>query len=101
MVDKSSKNKFRIKHFAKKYNIKKMMVFAYYFFTNGIIKKKYKFIIDKFSKMTKEKFGKWFDNLSIVLLANKSTVKTTIGMLPFYLNYDFKMVLLIELKILI
>lgn len=51
--------------------------------------------------MTKEKFGKWFDNLSIVLLANKSTVKTTIGMLPFYLNYDFKMVLLIELKILI
>jgi hypothetical protein len=58
-------------------------------------------IKDVLSKITKSSKRDWLKNLSIVLLTNRTTVKTIIGFSSFRLIYRVEAILLIELEVLI
>jgi hypothetical protein len=74
-----------------------MMVSLYYASVNGIIERGYKPVVEALAKMTDGRKGKWVDNLYVVLLVDRVTVKLTIGFSLFYLNYGSEAVLLIEI----
>jgi hypothetical protein len=101
VVDRGLENKVNVKGLAKKFGIKWVIISAYYSLANGIVKCSYCSIKDILSKMTKGGKKDWLKNLSIVLLTDKTTVKTIMGFSSFRLIYRVEAVLLIELEVLI
>jgi hypothetical protein len=64
-----------------------------------MIKKGYKPFIDALSKMTNGGLGNWINNLSIILWADRFTVRRSIRHTPFYLFYGREPVLPIKFDI--
>ncbi len=62
-----------------------------------MIERGYKIIINKLTKMG----GDWVKNLFIIFWADRSIVIRKIKKILFYLNYEWELVLSIELDILI
>ena len=59
----------------------------------------HKSIVDALSKMSERGCENWVRNLSAVLLADRSTVRTSTGLTPYYFNYASEPVLPIELEV--
>lgn len=64
-----------------------------------MIEHKYKLIVDIFSKMLNKESINWIQNLPIVLWANQSTIRTSTGLLPYYICCRSKLVFPIKLEI--
>ena len=73
---------------------------AYHPQANRIIERKHKPIVDALSKMLDDGSTNWMRNLPVVFWADRSTVRTSTGPTPYYINCGIKPVLLIEFKIL-
>lgn len=82
-----------------KYEIKRVVVSAYHPQANGMIEKRHKPIIDVLSKMSNGGSTNWIRNLPMVLWANRSTVRTSTGLTPYYISCGNEPVLFIELEI--
>lgn len=64
-----------------------------------MIKHKYKPIIDVLLKMSNRESINYIQNLSIILLADQSTISISINFIPYYIYYKSKLVLSIKLEI--
>ena len=81
-----------------KYDNKRVMISTYHFQTNDIIKKKYKFLIDTFNKMSADNRENWIKHLSTVLWIDRSTMKINIKKTSYFLLCESESVLFIEMK---
>jgi hypothetical protein len=98
VVDGGPENKAVVEEITTRYGIKRVVVSAYHPPANGMIERGHRPIADSLAKMTKESKG-WTDNLHAVLWADRTTVKSTTGLTPFYLNCGSEPILPIELDI--
>ena len=67
IIDRGLENKDIVVELAKKYGIKRVVVFAYYPQANGMIERNHKSIIDTFLKMLIGGSTNWVQNLPAVL----------------------------------
>jgi hypothetical protein len=88
-----------VKGLAKKFRIKWVIISTYYLLANGMVECGHCSIKDVLSKMTKNSKRDWLKNLPIVLLINRTTIKTIMGFSSFRLIYRVKAILLIELEV--
>ena len=79
-------------------DIRRVVVSAYHPQANGMIERGHKLIVDALAKMTDGGEGDWVLCLPAVLLADRTTTKTTTGSTPYYLNHGAEAVLPVELK---
>ncbi len=100
IVDRGLENKVDVKSLAKKFGIKWIVISAYYSLANGIVERSHCPIKDILSKIIKGSKGDWLKNLSIVLLIDRTTVKTIMGFSSFRLIYRAEAILPIELEVL-
>ncbi len=98
-LDGGSENKEAVAGLARRYKVKRVVVSAYHPQANGMIEPGHKPIVDALSKMSDGEFTNWVRNLPAVLLADRSTVRTSTGLTPYYINCGSKLVLPIELEI--
>jgi hypothetical protein len=101
IVNGGLENKADVKSLAKKFGIKWVVISAYYSLASRMIEHSHCPIKDVLSKIIKGGKRDWLKNLSIVLLIDRTTVKTTIDFSSFRLIYRVETVLLIKLKVLI
>ncbi len=99
VVDGGPENKADVKGLAEKFGIKRVVISAYHSPANGMVERGHRPIKDALSKMTKGGEGDWLKNLPAVLLADRTTVKTTTGFSSFRLIYGAEAVLPIELEV--
>ena len=67
-----------------KYDDKRVMILTYHFQTNDMTEKKYKFLIDAFSKMFVDDRENWIKHLLIVLWIDRSTIKINIEKTSYF-----------------
>ncbi len=101
IINKGLENKVDVKGLAKKFRIKWVIISAYYLLANRIVEYSYCPIKDALSKIIKSSKGDWLKNLSIVLLIDRTTIKTIIDFSSFRLIYRVEAILLIKLEVLI
>ena len=99
VVDGGSENKDAVQELALRYGIKRVVVSAYHPQANGMIERGHKPIIEALAKMSERGSTNWVRNLLTVLWADRSTVRTSTGSTPYYLNCGSELVLPIELEI--
>lgn len=97
-MDGGPENKGAVEELMTKYKIKKVIVSAYHPQANGMVERGHKPLSDALSKMSDEGKG-WVRHLPAVLWADRTTVKTTTGMTPYYLICGSEPVLPIELDV--
>ena len=85
-MNEGPENKNWVEKLTKKYGIKRIVVSIYHPQANGIIEKKYRLIVNTFSKMTDESLGNWVQNLPAVLWVDRIIVRRFTGRNSFYLN---------------
>jgi hypothetical protein len=98
-VDGGPENKGILDELVQRYRIKKVITSSYHPQANGMIERGHRPLSDALSKMSDGGLGSWVDNLHAVLWADRSTVKSTTGLTPFYLQCGSEPVLPIELEI--
>lgn len=84
---------------ASKYKVKTMVVLVYHPYANGMIECKYKPIIYILLKILDESFTNWVKNLSTVFYADLLIVPILTSWTLYYVGYDNKPILIIELEI--
>ena len=99
VIDGGSENKEAVAELTRRYGIKRVMVSAYHPQANGMIERGHKPIVDALSKMSDEGSNNWVRNLPAVLWADRSTVRTSTGLTPYYISCGNEPVLPIELEI--
>ncbi len=99
IIDGGSENKEAIAELAQKYKVKRGMVSAYHPQANRMIERGHKPIVDALSKMSDGGCKNWVQNLPSVLWVDRSTVRTSTGLDPYYINCGSEPVLPIELEI--
>jgi hypothetical protein len=101
IINRELENKVDVKDLAKKFRIKWVVISAYYLLANKIVEYSHCSIKDILSKIIKSNKGDWLKNLSIVLLIDRTTIKTIISFSSFRLIYRVEAILPIELEVLI
>jgi hypothetical protein len=91
-------NQRHVEAFTEKYGIERVQVPAYHPQANGMIERGHKPIVEALARMTDGGLGNWVRNLSMVLLADRTTVHQPTGKTPFFMVYSREAVLLVELK---
>ena len=99
IIDGGSENKEAVAELARRYKVKRVVVSAYHPQANGMIERGHEPIVDALSKMSDGGSTNWVWNLPAVLWADRSTVRTSTGLTPYYINCGSKPVLFIELEI--
>ena len=99
IIDGGSENKDAVAELTKRYGVKKVVVSAYHQQANGMIERGHKPIVDALSKMSDGGSTNWVRNLPSVLLADRSTVRTSTGLTPYYICCGSEPVLPIELEV--
>ena len=99
IIDGRSENKDAVGELTKRYKVKEVVVSAYHPKTNRMIERGHKPIVDALSKMSERGSTNWVRNLHTVLLADRSTVRTSTGLTPYYICCGSELVLPIELEI--
>ncbi len=99
IIDEGLENKADVKGLAKKFGIKQIVISIYYSLANEIVECSHCPIKDALLKIMKGSKGGWLKNLSIVLLINRTTIKTIIGFSSFRLIYKAEAILLIKLEV--
>jgi hypothetical protein len=64
-----------------------------------MIERGYKLLINALSKMTNGRLRNWVNNLFAVLWIDRFTIRRSTRHTPFYLFYNRKPILLIELEV--
>ncbi len=99
IIDRGSENKDAVAEWTKRYGVKRVVVSAYHPQANGMIERGHKPIVDALSKISEGGSTNWVRNLPAVLLADRSTVRTSTGLIPYYICCASEPVLPIELEI--
>ena len=99
IIDGGSENKDAVAELARRYGVKRVVVSAYHPQANGMIERGHKPIVDALSKMSDGGSTNWVQNLPAVLWADRSTVRTSTGLTPYYICCGSEPVLPIELEI--
>ena len=99
IIDGGSDNKDAVAELAQRYVIKMVVVSAYHPQANGMIERWHKPIVDALSKMSDGGFASWVRNLPAVLWADRSTVRTSTGLTPYYVSCGNEPVPPIELDV--
>ena len=99
IVDGGPENKDLVEELTARYGIKRVQVSSYHPQANGMIERGHRPIVDALSKMTDGGLGNWVENLPAVLWADRSTVKSTTGLSPYYVTCGSEPVLPIELEV--
>ena len=99
VIDGGSENKEAVTELTRRYGIKNLVVSAYHPQANGMIERGHKSIIDALSKMSAGGSTYWVRNLPTVFWADRSTVRTSIGLIPDYISCGNELVLPIELEV--
>lgn len=99
VINRGSENKEAIEELTQRYGIKRVIVSAYHPQANGIIERGHKPIIDALSKMSDGGFANWVRNLSAVLWADRSIMRTSTGLTSYYICCGNESILPIELEI--
>ena len=99
IMDGGSENKEAVAELAQKYKVKRVVVSAYHPQANEMIERCHKLIADALSKMLDGKPTSWVRNSPAVSLADRSTVRISIGLNLYYINCGSEPVLFIELEI--
>lgn len=98
IVDGGLENKDLVEDLAARYGIKRVLV-SYHPQANTMVERGHKPVVDALAKMTDGGLGNWVQNLAAVLWADRSTVKSTTGLSPYYVLCGSEPVLPIELEI--
>lgn len=99
IIDGGSKNKEAIAELIRRYEIKKVVVSTYHPQANCMIERGHKPIVDTLSKLSDGGSANWVRYLPTVLWANRSTVRTSTGLTPYYISCGNELALPIELEI--
>ncbi len=99
IIDGRLENKDAVAELAERYGIKWVVVSAYHPQANGMIERGHKPIVDALSKMFAGGSTNWVRNLPAVLWADRSTVYTSTGLTPYYINCGSEPVLPIKLEV--
>lgn len=99
IIDGGSENKEAVAELTRRYGIKRVVVSAYHPQANGMIERGHKPIVDALSKMSDGGSTNWVRNLPAVLWADRSTVRTSNGLTPYYISCGNEPVFPIELEI--
>ena len=99
IIDGGSENKEAVAELARRYKVKRVVVSAYHPQANGMIERGHKPIVDALSKMSDGGSTNWVRNLPAVLWADRSTVRTSTGLTPYYISCGSEPDLHIELEI--
>ena len=84
---------------AQRYGVKMVVISAYHPQANGMIMCGHKPIVDALLKMSNGDSTNWVRNLSTVLWADWSTVRTSTGLIPYYISCGNEPIVPIELEI--
>jgi hypothetical protein len=95
VVDGGSENKAVVKELTEKYGIKRIMISAYHSQVNSV-EQKYQFIKDSLFKLTNIEKSNWLNNLHACFWADRTTVRTIMGVSPFRFNYRYEPIMSIE-----
>jgi hypothetical protein len=98
-VNNELKNKNAVIELINRYEIKRVVIFEYHSQVNEMIEREYKSLIDSLSKMINEDLKNWVQNLAAINWVDRTTVRTSIDYISFYLNCDHEIVMLIEVNI--
>ena len=101
IIDGGSENKDAVAELTRRYGVKRVVVSAYHPQANGMIERGHKPIVDALSKMSDRGSTNWVRNLPAVLWADRSTVRTSTGLTPYYICCGSEPVLPIELGVII
>ncbi len=99
IIDRGSDNKDAVAEWTKRYWVKPVVVSAYHPQANGMIENGHKPIVDALSKMSDGESTNWILNLHAVLWADRSIVRTSTGLTPYYICCGSEPVLPIELEV--
>ena len=99
IIDGGSENKEAEAELARRYKVKKVLVSAYQSQANKMMDCGHKPIVEALSKMSDGGSTNWVRNLPAILWADQSTVRTSTGLTPYYINCGSKLVFSIELEI--
>ncbi len=99
VIDGGFKNKEAVSELARRYEIKRVVVSAYHPQANGMIETGHKPIVNALSKMSDGGSTRWVRNLPAVLWADRSTLRTSSGLTPYYITFGNEPVFPIELEI--
>lgn len=100
VIDGGAENKDAVAELVQRYKVKRVMVSAYHPQANGMIERGHKPIVDALSKMSDGGSTNWVQNLPAVLCTDRSTVRTSTGLTPYYISCGSEPVLPIKLDIL-
>ena len=104
-MNEESENKNIITKLLKRYKIAWIQILPYNSQANGMIKVGHKFIVNTLFKMTLRGMivgeKKWISHLPAVLMAERTTVRVSTGMISFHILYEYDAVLSIKLNVLI
>jgi hypothetical protein len=99
VINRGLENKVNVKGLAKKFGIKWVIISIYYSLANRIVEYSYCPIKDALLKMMRSSKRDWLKNLPIVLLTDRTTIKTIIDFSSFRLIYRIEAILLIKLEV--
>ncbi len=99
VIDRCLENKEVVEEWERGYGMKQVLVSAYNPETNGIIEHGHKPIMDLFSTISAKGRENWVRNLPAVLWADRSTLRTSTSLTPYYLNCGSVPLLLIKLEV--
>ncbi len=99
IIDGGLENKDAVAGFTKRYWVERVVVSAYHPQANGMIERGYKLIVFAVSKMSDGGSPNWVRNLPAVPLADRSIVRTSTGLAPYYICCGSKLVFSIELEV--
>ena len=99
VIDGGSENKDAVVELAQRYKVKRVVISAYHPQANGMIERSHKPIVDALLKISDGGSTNWVQNLPAVLLADRSTVRSSTSLSPYYITCGSEPVLPIELEI--
>ena len=98
IIDDEFENRGWVANLFEKYDNKRVVISAYHFQANDMMKKKHKLLIDAFNKMSADDRENWIKHLSTVLWTDRSTVKISTEKTSYFLLCESESVLLIEMR---
>ena len=104
MSNREKENKKKTRKFLMKYLIKYVIILLYNSQANEMIERNHQFIIDVLFKLMnnfiKHNQNDWITHLSFVFLADQTIIRMSTEMTSFCMMYEYEMILLIELDVL-
>ena len=100
IIDRGPENKGLTEELLHCYQIRRVQVSAYYAQANGLVEQGHKTVIDALAKMSNKVNSNWVKNLSAVLWADCTTIRSSTGLTPYQLLYGNEAVLPIDVNVL-